>query len=39
MKNDTKETCNTYLMSSFALIKTSLPIFLMLEYKYYARNR
>lgn len=39
MRNGAKDTCNTYLMSRFALIKTSLPIFLMLEYKYYARNR
>ena len=33
MKNGAREPYNTYLMSRFALIKTSLPIFLMLEYK------
>ena len=39
MKNGAMKICNTYLMSEFVLVKTSLPIFLMLEYKYYARNR
>ena len=33
MKNGAREPYNTYLMSRFALVKTSLPISLMLEYK------